>query len=94
MEPSWAELCPVSRCQMSDGMDGRDSYAEEEQASLDQVVLANTFFLQFAYRGARWVLVVCHIRQQMSVRMWKHPQEIVRKAADKSPHLLKLCFYI
>ncbi|KAI3377704.1 hypothetical protein L3Q82_008858 [Scortum barcoo] len=29
MEPSWAELCPLSRCQMSDGMDGRDSYAEE-----------------------------------------------------------------
>lgn len=47
MEPSWTELCPVSRCQLSDGMDGRDSYAEEEQASLDQVVLAKNFFFFF-----------------------------------------------
>ncbi|TKS69817.1 hypothetical protein D9C73_003884 [Collichthys lucidus] len=37
MVPSWAALCPVSRCQMSDGMDGRDSYAEE-QAGMDQRV--------------------------------------------------------
>lgn len=31
MEPGWAELWPASRCQMSDGMDGRDSYAEVEE---------------------------------------------------------------
>lgn len=30
MELSWAQLCPVSRCQMSDGMDGRDSFAEAQ----------------------------------------------------------------
>lgn len=68
MEPSWTELCPVSRCQLSDGMDGRDSYAEEEQASLDQVVLAKNFlffFLLFAFWRARGVLLVCHIRQQI-----------------------------
>lgn len=38
---------------MSDGMDGRDSYAEEEQASLDQVALANTFFFTVCLPGSQ-----------------------------------------
>lgn len=46
MEPSWAELCPVSRCQMSDGMDDRDSFAKAE-ARLELVVLAKTLIFFF-----------------------------------------------
>lgn len=50
---------------MSDGMDGRDSYAGEEQASLNQVVLAKFFFSPFALWWARGVPLVCQIRQQI-----------------------------
>lgn len=44
---------------MSDGMDGRDSYAGEH-AGLDQVVLAKDF-QKFANWESEVVLLVCHI---------------------------------
>lgn len=75
MEPSWTELCPVSRCQLSDGMDGRDSYAEEEQASLDQVVLAKNFFFFLTVcllASQRGVTCLPHKTTNMSVRMLEH----------------------
>lgn len=63
MEPSGAELCPLSRCQMSDGMKA-EIVMQKQQGDLDLVVVAKTF-LQFSYWGDRWVSLVGHIRQHM-----------------------------
>lgn len=59
---------------MSDGMDGRDSYAEVEEekggggAEPGSGSAGKEFFLiflQFAYWQARGALLVCHIKQQI-----------------------------
>lgn len=61
---------------MSDGMDGRDSYAGEH-AGLDQVVLAKDF-QKFANWESEVVLLVCHINEKKqqqkkeTVRILKH----------------------
>lgn len=59
---------------MSDGMDGRDSYAEEEQAGLDQVVLAKTFFFFFTF---------CLLGSQMGRNCLPHKTNIMRVKMSK-----------
>lgn len=51
---------------MSDGMDGRDSYAGEH-AGLDQVVLAKDF-QKFANWESEVVLLVCHINEKKTTK--------------------------